>query len=78
VISLHYRRILEMSDIKELKELDQVLSEVINLMKPFNNKHNVYWHFINEIMDDAYRLQDMVREYIRNEESEEKTCTLKI
>jgi hypothetical protein len=58
-----------MNDIKELKEIDKVLSEVIDTMKPFNNRHNAYWHFINKIMDDAYRLQDMVREYIRNEES---------
>jgi hypothetical protein len=59
-----------MNDIKELKELDQVLSEVIDTLMACSNSHNVYWHSVKEIIDAASRLREMVREFIRNEETE--------
>lgn len=47
--------------------LDQTLQNIIDSLKPHHTKDSVYFSPVNEIIDDCYRLQDRVREDLRND-----------
>jgi hypothetical protein len=46
--------------------LDETLQKIIELLSPFRETDSEYFSPINEIIDDCYRLQDRVREDIRD------------
>jgi hypothetical protein len=50
----------------DLKKLDNKLSIVISMLKPFQDSNNFdYQHEVRQITEDVYRLQDRVREDMR-------------
>lgn len=61
--------------VDERKEFITTLSKVTNLLAPFHlsqPNNNPYWGWVSEIMEDCWRLQDIVNEDIKNMENEMK------
>jgi hypothetical protein len=55
------------------KELLIAIKIVTHMLKSFHeNKGNPYWSEVHEIMDDCWRLQDRINQYLRDETHDSK------
>lgn len=54
--------------VKREMNLDETLQKIVGSLTPFRTKDSIYFSPVNEIIDDCYKLQDRIREEIKEKQ----------